>query len=82
VETRYDALVERLREAARPEGPEPAVAHDYLERVRTGAYAISDEDVRALARAGLSEDEIFHLTVAAAVGAGLERLRAGLGTLA
>jgi hypothetical protein len=30
---------------------------------------------------GLSEDEVFELTVAAAVGAGLERLEAGLRTL-
>ena len=45
----------------------------YLEKVRTGAYAITDADVQALKDAGLSEDEIFELTVAAAVGEGRRR---------
>ena len=42
---------------------------------------VTDEDVAELRSSGLSEDEIFELTVAAAVGAGLERLYAGLRTL-
>jgi alkylhydroperoxidase family enzyme len=82
VETRYDGLVERLRAASRPERPVPAPAEGYLELVRTGAYRITDADVAELRRGGLAEDEIFELTVAAAVGAGLERLDAGLRTLA
>jgi hypothetical protein len=81
VETRYDELVERLRRAALREPGEPEVAREYLDRLRTQAYAITDADVAALGRAGLSEDEIFELTVAGAVAAGLERLRAGLETL-
>jgi alkylhydroperoxidase family enzyme len=53
----------------------------YLEQVRTGAYAILDEDVEALKQAGCSEDEIFEQTVAAAVGEGFRRLDAGLRAL-
>jgi alkylhydroperoxidase family enzyme len=43
---------------------------------------VTDDDVDALRASGLSEDEIFEVTVSAAVAAGLERLDAGLRTLA
>ena len=46
----------------------------YLEKVRTRAYAITDADVQALKDAGVSEDEIFEQTVAAAISEGLRRL--------
>jgi len=53
----------------------------YLDKVRSGAYAIEDEDVEALKAAGCSEDEIFEQTVAVAVGEGLRRLEAGMRAL-
>jgi alkylhydroperoxidase family enzyme len=53
----------------------------YLEKVRTGAYAVTDAEVDALKAAGHSEDEIFEQTVSAAVAAGLLRLEAGLGAM-
>jgi alkylhydroperoxidase family enzyme len=81
VETRYDVLVQRLRDAAQPEREQPAVATAYLEKVRLHAYRVTDADVAALREAGLSEDEIFEATVAAAVTAGLERFVAGIRTL-
>jgi len=49
--------------------------------VRERAYTTTDEDVGAVRRAGYSDDEIFEATVAAAVGAGLERLEAGVRAL-
>ena len=79
--TRYDALVDRLREAARPDRPAPEAMRPYLDKVRLHAYRITDGDVAALRHAGHTEDEIFEHTVAAAAGAGLERLEAGLRTL-
>jgi alkylhydroperoxidase family enzyme len=82
VETRYDALVARLREAAHPDRPAPPVAAAYVSKVRSGAYAVTAADVDALKAAGMSEDEIFELTVSTAVGAGLGRLEAGLRALA
>ena len=82
VETRYDSLIERLRTAAQPDREEPPAARAYLEKVRRHAYRVTDDDVEGLRAAGLSEDEIFELTVAAAAGAGLQRLEAGLKTLA
>lgn len=79
--TRYDPLVTRLREAARPDRPAPADFAAYLDKVRRHAYRTTDADVHALKDAGYSEDEIFECTVSTAVAAGLERLDAGLATL-
>ncbi len=79
--TRYDDLIERLREAAQPERPAPPEFASYLEKVRLHAYKVTDHDVQALKGAGFSEDEIFEQTVSTAVAAGLERLEAGLGAL-
>ncbi len=79
--TRYDHLIGQLRTAARPERPEPVAARAYLEKVRRRAYAITDRDVEELEAAGLSENEIFEQTVAAAVGVGLARLTVGLEAL-
>ena len=81
METRYDELVAHLRDAAQPDRSVPAAATDYTATVRRGAYLVTDAQVEALRAAGLSEDEIFELTVAAAVGAGLHRLDAGLKAL-
>ena len=73
-----DKRIEELRETVRALSPAPPAMSAYLEKVRTGAHAIVDEDVEALKAAGCSEDEIFEQTVAAAVGEGLRRLDAGL----
>ena len=45
----------------------------YLEKVRSRAYEITDDDVEALRAAGVSEDEIFEQTVGAAIAEGLRR---------
>ena len=76
----WRAPLDDLREAVAALPPRPAMA-SYLEQVRSGAYAIADEDVDALKAAGCSEDEIFEQTVAAAVDEGLRRLEAGLRAL-
>jgi len=61
-------------------GPElisrPALMGTYLTKVREQSYRVSDEDFAALRAAGLSEDAVFELTVAAAVGAAFRRLEA------
>jgi alkylhydroperoxidase family enzyme len=54
-----------------------AVAH-YVDLVRRHAYRVTDEDIERLRGAGLDDDAIFELTVAAAVGAGAKRLEVGL----
>jgi alkylhydroperoxidase family enzyme len=60
--------------ASTPEAPEAMKA--YLEKVHAVAYKITDADVDALKAAGVSEDEIFEQTVAAAISEGLRRLDA------
>jgi alkylhydroperoxidase family enzyme len=79
--TRYEDLIAALRDAANPDRPVAPDFAEYVEQVRAGAYAITDEDVEALKAAGHSEDEIFEQTVSAAVAAGLLRLEAGLRSL-
>jgi alkylhydroperoxidase family enzyme len=79
--TRYDQLIVNLHQAAQPSRAVPAAAQDYIETVRRHAYRVTDAQVEALRAAGLGEDEIFELTVATAVGAGLERLDAGMQAL-
>jgi alkylhydroperoxidase family enzyme len=79
--TRYDELIERLRDATQPDRPAPEAMRAYLDKVRRHAYKVTDRDIDELKAAGFSEDEIFEHTVSAAVAAGLERLDAGLGTL-
>ena len=46
---------------------------DYLEKVHNRAYRVTDADIEQLKAAGISEDEIFEQTVAAAIGEGLRR---------
>jgi alkylhydroperoxidase family enzyme len=53
--------------------PAPSLA-PYLEKVRANAYKVTDADVEQLRAAGLTEDEIFEQTVAAAISEGLRRL--------
>jgi len=79
--TRYDALVERLRQAAQPEREAPPEFAAYLDKVRRNAYKVTDRDIQALKDAGYSEEVIFEQTVSVAVAAGLERLKAGLEVL-
>jgi hypothetical protein len=79
--TRYDSLIEQLREAARPSREAPPEFASYLGKVRRAAYEVTDEDVRALLDAGYSEDEIFEQTVAVAVEVGLARRDAALKVL-
>ncbi|HEV7132828.1 MAG TPA: hypothetical protein VGN27_03725 [Gaiellaceae bacterium] len=79
--SRYEPLIDDLREAAQPDRPVPAAAADYVETARKHAYRVTDAQVEAMLAAGLSEDEVFELMVSTAVGAGLVRLDAALGVL-
>jgi hypothetical protein len=67
--------LDQLRDVVASTTPEPALA-DYLERVRTRAWTITDDEVRALKAAGVPEDTIFEQTVAVAISEGLRRLDA------
>jgi len=63
-----------------PEALQSLVAA-YVDKVSRHAYRVTDEDVAALKAEGYSEDAIFEITVAAAVAAGLYRMKRGLALL-
>jgi hypothetical protein len=58
----------------------PETLRAYVDSIALHAYRITDEDIAALCRER-SEDEIFEVSVAAAMGAGLARLERGLAIL-
>lgn len=70
-----------LREALTDVGDVPEDLREYVGKVRHHAYRVTDDDVAALKAAGYTEDQLFEITVSAAVGAGLLRLHAGLASL-
>jgi hypothetical protein len=59
----------------------PPALTSYVDKVAQHAYKVTDEDVVTLERAGNSDDALFELTVAAALGAALLRLECGLAAL-
>jgi hypothetical protein len=62
------------REAAAGTGP----VHAALQKVRDAAYKVTNDDIAALKASGLSEDAIFELTIAAALGVSKRRLDAAM----
>src|SRR5262249_36807169 len=65
--------------------PAPAAIPDdlapYLDQVVSDANRTTEDQVQQLKDAGYSEDQIFELTLCAALGAGLARLNRGLAAL-
>jgi hypothetical protein len=59
----------------------PAQLRPYVLKVALHAYKVEDEDITGLKRNGMSEDQIFEATTAAAVGAALLRLEKGMAAL-
>lgn len=59
----------------------PEALERYTTKVAQRAYAVTEEDIKALKDAGYSENAIFELTVSAALGAGMARLEIGLSAL-
>lgn len=57
-------------------GGAPEALREYLSKVRHSSYRVVDDDIAALRGAGISEDAIYELTVAACVGIAYERLQA------
>jgi hypothetical protein len=52
-----------------------------IDKVVRHAWKVTDEDVAATKAAGVREDEVFELTVCAALGAATRQLRAALAAL-
>src|SRR5919108_249244 len=71
-----------LERGKRPSGTRtdtlPLPLATYVDKVARHAYKVTDDEVAALQRGGQSENAMFELTVAAALGAALERLERGM----
>jgi hypothetical protein len=74
-----DPALRRAASENRAENLPPELAA-YVDKIERHAYKVTDEEVAALKRS-YSEDQLFEITVAAAVGAALRRLEAGLAPL-
>jgi len=59
-------------------GEIPANLATYLDKVTRAAYKVTDKDISQLKEAGYAEDEIYEITLSAAVGSGLGRMKQGL----
>ena len=64
-----------------PSAALPPALTPYVDKVARHAYQVTDADIIALRRAGHSEDAVFEITIAAALGAALGRLERGLAAL-
>lgn len=56
-------------------------ARDLMSKVVRQAWTVTDEDVAATKAAGLSEDEIFELTICSALGQASRQLNSALAAL-
>jgi hypothetical protein len=70
-----------LRRAAMQRAAIPGPLAGYVDKVARHAYKVTDTDVAELQRAGHSDDTLFEITVAAALGAALYRLDKGMAAL-
>jgi alkylhydroperoxidase family enzyme len=66
---------------ARSGAPAPAPFANYVDKVAQHAYKVTDAEVAALKSAGQSEDAVFEVTAAAALGSALGRLERGMAAL-
>ena len=71
-----------MRAAAFKGDAMPAALEDYVRKVRNQSYRVTDDDLKRLVGAGYSEDIVFEVTIASALGAADERMQAGLRALA
>ncbi|MCQ3979281.1 MAG: hypothetical protein DPW09_38160 [Anaerolineae bacterium] len=53
----------------------------YVRKVTLYAYKVTDEDIASLKELGYTEDDLFEITISAALGAGRTRLECGLAAL-
>lgn len=70
-----------LRAAAFAGKPLGEPMESYVDKIRNGSYRVMDSDIATLRSAGYSEDAIFEVTLAAAIGEAARRLDAALDLL-
>ena len=75
------AVLERARQGRPGQDDVPPALSRYVDTVARHAYKVTDAGVAELQQSGNSDDALFEITVAAAVGAALHRLDRGLAVL-
>lgn len=75
---RYAANLSGSRQEAIPI---PPGLETHVKKVTLYAYKVTDEDIARLKALGYSEDDLFEITLSAALGAGRTRLECGLAAL-
>jgi alkylhydroperoxidase family enzyme len=80
IEARAAAMSGRLGDPVEV-GPVPEELATFADRVATAAWRVTDEDIESLLGAGYTQDEVFEITVSAAMGAAHGRLERGLAAL-
>jgi alkylhydroperoxidase family enzyme len=73
------SAADRRAAFANKDVPEPARA--LIEKVAKTAWKVTDEDVAAAKAAGVSEDQLFELTVCASMGAATRQLDSAMSAL-
>jgi alkylhydroperoxidase family enzyme len=63
-------------------GVAPEAVRALIDKVARHAYKVTDEDVAAAKAAGLSEDAIFEIVIAAALGQATRQYEAAMAALA
>lgn len=79
--TQPGSLSPPVRQAAFDGRDVPDDVAAYVAKVREHAYRVTDGEVAGLLSQGWSQDQVYELTLGAALGAAMERLQAGLGML-
>jgi alkylhydroperoxidase family enzyme len=79
--TQPGTLPNALRRAAFEGRDLPDDVAAYVAKVRDHAYTVTDGEVADLLSRGWSQDQLFELTLSAALGAATQRLHAGWGML-
>lgn len=73
--------VAALTRGTEPAPKVPADTQTYIRKVALNAYKVLDREVDALRAGGHSIDDVFEMTVAASVSAGVTRLEMALAAL-
>lgn len=72
------AVLEHARSGT---GQVPEVLREFVDKIAARPWTVSDDDFTRLRAAGYSDDQLYELTLACALGAGLQRFDAGLRAL-
>src|SRR5258706_2820551 len=75
------AVLDRAHQSRPSQDDVPPALTRYVDTVTRHAYKVTDAGVAELQRSGNSDDALFEITVAAAVGAALQRLDRGMAAL-